>query len=523
MPDTHSLSVCVSRFSFGKDPMNSSTLQTDGLNARGLSPHRRSANAKTVDRLLASARAMPGHVAGIPAGIFWPALLMTIIDTRGSTLCGLLRLSASDFDRDAGELRIRGRIQVPHPRSTDALIALQSAGAPYALSQLFPWPFDTLPHLKTLRNHFTFLRRRVMLPSHITFRWLRNTAKTDPHLMSRIDPFAQFEFDPNVRTIGQEHGMGTLKKQRNRAVEGLHPLSVPPEISLVRFFEDVYAPLRLTKTRCDRMRSTLQKVMAFTATEPHFALLNDNFCDTFTVWMLNNSILQRTTINLHLRNFLALWRLAWKKRRVDELPRDVTFLRVPKRTPDCWSIDELHRLIATAAQEPGLVGVVPARVFWPTLLAFLFVTGLRIGAALSLPRKSLDLENGWLHVPAECQKQLADQSIQIGPDCLAAMQRLLEFDTGPLLFHSPFRGPQVYRKYLRRILERAELPTGRRDLFHKLRRTCGTFIAKALGEQAAQQYLGHSSVQVTRAYIDPRKLDRAQAVAVLPRIVASGN
>ena len=79
------------------------------------------------------------------------------------------------------------------------------------------------------------------------------------------------------------------------------------------------------------------------------------------------------------------------------------------------------------------------------------------------------------------------------------------------------------RRY-RKILKRAGLPSGARDLFHKIRRTNATYTADSAGEEAAQKQLGHSHIGLTRkSYIDPRLLKRDQNADALPRPTWSGS
>jgi integrase len=70
---------------------------------------------------------------------------------------------------------------------------------------------------------------------------------------------------------------------------------------------------------------------------------------------------------------------------------------------------------------------------------------------------------------------------------------------------------------MRRIVESAGLPAGRRDLFHKVRRTSATAVANKLGRAAAQDHLGHSAMSVTKVYLDPSKITRVQVADILPR------
>jgi integrase len=57
-------------------------------------------------------------------------------------------------------------------------------------------------------------------------------------------------------------------------------------------------------------------------------------------------------------------------------------------------------------------------------------------------------------------------------------------------------------------------------LFHKLRRTTATQITKNKDKQSASTYLGHSSPQVTDAYVDTTQLDSVNVTEALqlPRV-----
>ena len=62
---------------------------------------------------------------------------------------------------------------------------------------------------------------------------------------------------------------------------------------------------------------------------------------------------------------------------------------------------------------------------------------------------------------------------------------------------------------LRRLLNQAGLPSGTRDLWHKIRRTFATQVCGSGGIAVAQSMLGHSSVAVTKRYIDPSQMPDA--------------
>jgi hypothetical protein len=63
-------------------------------------------------------------------------------------------------------------------------------------------------------------------------------------------------------------------------------------------------------------------------------------------------------------------------------------------------------------------------------------------------------------------------------------------------------------------LERAGLPAGHRDMFHKLRRTTATMFAAKGGD--ASHLLGHTSIKHLQRYLDETMLDRATPAKLLP-------
>ena len=181
----------------------------------------------------------------------------------------------------------------------------------------------------------------------------------------------------------------------------------------------------------------------------------------------------------------------------------------------------MAKILDAASGSPGHIEGTPAGKFWSALILTLYDTGLRIGAAMGLDRDALNAETGWLHVPAAVQKQNADQRFLLHADTLAAIGAMQATATGRKLFSWPYRRETLYR-HLAAILARAGLSAGRRDLFHRIRRTTATAVADKLGRAAAQDYLGHSCLSVTLRYLDPSKINGIHAVDVLPRPAKGG-
>jgi integrase len=222
------------------------------------------------------------------------------------------------------------------------------------------------------------------------------------------------------------------------------------------------------------------------------------------------------TANRHRATLCAIWRFARRKRWIATEPLDVDKIRIKKRVPDAWSIDQLGRILEACAAQQGRVCGIPASRWWVAFVLNLYDTGLRVGAALAARTEHLDPASGFLFVPAEAQKQKSDQVFHLHPQTLAAIAETRPADRD-LLFPCSYNRHGLLDAY-REILRQAGLPCDRRSLFHKLRRTSATFVADALGEEAAMKHLDHSCMAVTKAYLDPTKIRRTvRASDVLPR------
>ena len=295
---------------------------------------------------------------------------------------------------------------------------------------------------------------------------------------------------------------------------------------LRNFFHETYQTYRLSesseKTTDDYVRA-IEHFAQFLKRPVTLDDLTDDVLSNFLLWPRN---LPRAipTVRKYRRQLLALWRFAWKKRLVDELPRDVIDFKAPKIVPKAWSVEEFGRMIAACDVLTCPNFDIDSAAWWRALLWTLYETGLRIGAAILLKIDALDFETGWLTVPADVQKQKADQVFKLHPDTVAAIQ-FSEPHAREYLFPQPYNQEKYadYRKHFYRrlntILDAAGLPKTCKDKFHKIRKTCATLIADLAGDEAACRHLGHSTVALTRAvYLDPRYIRRRIITAAeLPR------
>lgn len=200
-----------------------------------------------------------------------------------------------------------------------------------------------------------------------------------------------------------------------------------------------------------------------------------------------------------------IWRMAKRNGLVEQLP-DVELFPVPRRVRSVPTPSRLEQIIEACRQAPGYVDKIPARLWWPALCLVDVNLGVRIRALMNVRRADLDLENRRVLVRGEFQKHGADQWFELLPRTIEAIEPLLAWRE-KLLFPWPW-DPNPYnwttlRRHYKRILRRANLPYGPEQMFHAFRRYTATRITAAAGIEAAQQYLGHSCVKVTRSYVDP--------------------
>lgn len=254
-------------------------------------------------------------------------------------------------------------------------------------------------------------------------------------------------------------------------------------------------------------------------------------------WHLSERGCQVTTANKFRRHMLAVWQYASDlsvvaNRRNPRLPKIEPPSRVlcqaftePVIEPECWSMEELGEIFDVVGRLKGRLNKDVAKSAWHTAhLWTLYNTGVRIDALMRTPLANLDLRRGEIKVPASVQKDRAEQRFDLLPGTIDALRRLRLHERMPAdrpIFsdwpHDPAPGSwHTLTKRLRTFVEQAGYECTSRDLFHKLRRTFATFLARDQGIVAAQQWLGHSHITTTWRYIDKRYYDGPRLNGSLP-------
>jgi len=287
--------------------------------------------------------------------------------------------------------------------------------------------------------------------------------------------------------------------------------------TLQSFLREVYLPASLNvgpRTARD-YQSVVNHMVAWCGRDVRLARLSDEMLCRYLRHLSKNGAAP-ATVNSHRAKLLALWRCAWRKRLVDELPRDVPKLREPQRVPEAWTVDEVSRLVTHCRELSGKVGPVPKRDFWTSLVLVSWETAQRIGALLQSHRDDFKGGARTLLIRPDTTKTGAGQLYSLSEDAVVAVSAVLHIDN-TLIWAWP-RGRRCFFAQFRRIVEAAGLQAGKHnDLFHKLRRSNLSYTAANGGIDLARQQAGHDHARTTlKHYVDPRIARPRSARDVLP-------
>jgi len=231
------------------------------------------------------------------------------------------------------------------------------------------------------------------------------------------------------------------------------------------------------------------------------------------------------TTNSRRRALLTLWRAAADEGltvppRTQLIPKQPE----PQRTPVAWRAHEVTALLTSSQSVGGApLDGVPRPTFWRALILTVYDTAGRIGAVLGAEPSDCNLDEAWIVLRAENQKDRTEQWLPLSGQTVEAMRPMYD-PRRAKLFSWPFTTVHLWRCF-RRIIEAAGLTASRKrkDLFHKLRRTSLSYTARESVELACKK-AGHCRPELTvRHYLDPRIVEADggsahQALAALPRL-----
>lgn len=287
-------------------------------------------------------------------------------------------------------------------------------------------------------------------------------------------------------------------------------------LTLSEFFSLHFQPLFLrgrsprTVTLYESSIRTFSRYLGRSATVSDF---NDDTVNRFLAWYGGNGR-SPYTVNKERFNLLAMWRFAARKGFVEGWP-DVKPETEPERVPVAWTEGEIRRLMAAIDQCCGWLAGIPSAAWWKALHLVAWDSAERISAMMGLQWSMIDLQGGWLHVPAELRKgKRKDRLFKLSDATVAALYAI-RFPPRDDVFPWPYCRTYLWTKY-EPILKAAGLPVNRRSKFHRMRKSVASHYEAAGGD--ATKLLGHSARKVTLGYLDPRIVKEKQASDILFRI-----
>jgi integrase len=233
--------------------------------------------------------------------------------------------------------------------------------------------------------------------------------------------------------------------------------------------------------------------------------LSQDLLKSFAAWLRVEGREART-INGRIKTIETLWRAAHEAGLAAPPPTRSQQVRAKelKRLPNAWTLAQLGRLIQAAQLRRGNVAgySLDQSWYWQTLLLFAYETGARLSAVLEVKPSDVDLLSRTVRLRAEESKTGLEQIVPLSPQLIELLSRAAHVKREKVFPSCRWR-TTLYVQF-RKLLVAAGLPTGRKNYFHCLRRTCASHLAHVAGIQAAQQQLGHTSAKQTLAYLDPR-------------------
>ena len=290
-----------------------------------------------------------------------------------------------------------------------------------------------------------------------------------------------------------------------------------PAGGLWKFLHEVYIPSRFTLAARSiyELEAAVRHLESFAGRPVEVKDLTDEFVCKFLRYRLSSGI-SAATVNGNRAKLLALWRCAWRKRLVDESPRDVPRCREPREHPRAWTKVQIEQLARTCQRLKGNVAGLPARDYWTSLVLVAWDTSTRIGALRQVRTEDVDLGHCSLRIRASTQKHLAADQHWLADQTVVVIARFYD-PTRELIWPWPHCRRWFFVQF-RRIVEAAGLDAGKHHgLFHRVRRSSLSYTAAVGGIEMARRQAGHSTAAVTaRHYLDPRIVRNRTARDVLP-------
>lgn len=282
---------------------------------------------------------------------------------------------------------------------------------------------------------------------------------------------------------------------------------------------DRYSVLRNLKDRTVLLfGQSLDRLADFLGREPELSDLDDLTISKFLRWRAatphRGRLPSPASVAKDKAHIASLWNFAARKRLApDLLFPDLPRLKVPKKAPRGYTVQEVSALVRQAKRRKGHIGSVPAPAFWVSLVEAAWYTGERIGGLLGIRWSEVDFDHCTLTFLGGTRKGGTDTiSRQITPQ-LAAMLKARQGKPDefvwPWLQHRTENA--IFNSMRLMALQAGVKPRG----FHAIRKASGSYVKAAGGD--ATEHLGHANPRTTRDhYLDPTITGQQSALDYLP-------
>jgi integrase len=216
-----------------------------------------------------------------------------------------------------------------------------------------------------------------------------------------------------------------------------------------------------------------------------------------------NSATTANTLRSHLN---ALWNYGFKKGLIGVQPRNSAY-RTNLEVPVAFMPEEFDEVLRVADHWDGRVGTQPANIWWGAIIRLGHCTMVRRQALVELPTGNLDLVRGTITVMGATQKHRQGQVLDLLKTTIDLLRelKLHERRVPTVLGDFPW-GVRTLNRHFAKIVGRAlgleRVPPCLK--WHALRRTGASEIIAEHGLEYARIRLGHSTVETTKRYYDPR-------------------
>jgi integrase len=178
------------------------------------------------------------------------------------------------------------------------------------------------------------------------------------------------------------------------------------------------------------------------------------------------------------------------------------------KQPVAFTKQEISAMFAAVDRTKGLSP--RTKLAMTGFLAAAYCTGARVQHIMSAPRDALDIETSTVNIVDT--KGRKERTFSFKGSTMPFFEAIVA-GLATSKIHPRYKylvaidGKEVLTKVFKAVCDEAGIIREDGQLFHALRKSCGTHIAAARGVVAAAEHLGHTNIQMTLDhYIDPTQV-----------------